>query len=461
LLDYFSETSKYLGFINNPVLLKASHALHGHEVSPKFPRIEGVNGNIAMHLTADPSKPGHNLVEFVEYLPEKGTYRFSAIDFLLSGTKDMFIDDGGFLPESTQSIHRKAVGEFHDCASCHSNGRPIWPATNSTLTDSYGGGENEIRSNTPEFDDYQSFLDVVRDPTLGRLYRKLTIKTATKLDGTIRFVNSPNTRFIERFHEKAIARLAIKLRLDPLYTKFQYAMVGALFDCTDIEGFLPLQFKEKHEQKILDAFDRSYSWWQHVIHLNEVPKVVLEQVTPLEGQIPELTKFYTEPVLLKSKLMLPTEIFRLGINAANRKRKDGPLSPEYVSTMAKLRYVYESGLEQDSALLDQLITTDFYLQANDEERRKMFLSFQFPEFYNWFPATGHYEKNPEVFSFRGEMAAINEMLENHLGRKFLQDNSNLNVFENSSVRLDTLTIPREEFCSQLKEKSIQALGRTL
>jgi hypothetical protein len=453
MLEFFSKTPRYQAFVDNPVLLKESHALHGSEVSPLFPRIESINGNLAMHMTADPSKIGHQAAEFVEYLPEKGTYRFTVINFVLADTENMFIEDGGYLPGPIEELHANALGEFHQCNFCHNHGRPMWVASDAALTATYGGGSNEIKPGTEEFDQFQGFLKTMADSHLGQIYRHLNIRTEVNSSGTISFSNAPNTRYMENFHEKSTARLAKKLQLDLEYSSFQYALLGALFNCEEIEDFLPPMAKEQHETNMVAGFKEWYSWSQHVIHLDKVPQIIRDNVIPRKGSIPTPTEFYTEPQLIQSKLMSPVEIFKLGIASANIRRKGGPLSLDYSSTMAKLRYLYEYRLEQEPEQIARMLESDLYLESDEEERRKLVRRQTFPEFYNWFPSTGHYEDHPEMYSLRGEMSSINEILKCHVGPTFLKENPELDFFEQSEVGLDRLKISKKDFCSKLKAKS--------
>jgi hypothetical protein len=71
LFSFFSRSDRFRRFLIDPVLLRTSSALNMFSVSGEFPRILLQQGNLTLHLTANPSESNAGSIEIVEFLPKK------------------------------------------------------------------------------------------------------------------------------------------------------------------------------------------------------------------------------------------------------------------------------------------------------------------------------------------------------------------------------------------------------
>lgn len=457
LLEFFDKTPPYQILLKDPVLERESDAIHGDDVTPEFPRIVMHGGNLVMHLIGDPSALGRELVEISEYQPSSGRYAFSVINFAMSDPELMFLEDIEYksrFDADTDAAYQRTVGRAFSCGVCHNpvpgTLLPIWSPL-SSLAKTYSDGDDRIRADGAEAEEFGRFLEMQRDPELGKLYRRLKIHAERDAAGNYTFPNHPNQNLTKFIHDDIRARLAFQMQNSPRYPKLQYALFGAIFNCGNLEGFFSPRYRKEHEARLLDAAShKHYPLPLDLINVETLDPSYTEDVelspsgNPYfripagakllrEGRFLHLT---AEPLIdaLKLKVLhsnTTLDFFskeRLSAQArkARRHAREADfLSPAYIETVAKLRYLFEGEVPGGFSPY-----VEFDLHGGHEH-----LSYRFD----------------------GGMEGL-QALAVPLGPHFLRENPELDRFGDHHVPLPgNLSVPLSAYCADLKGKSLEAM----
>lgn len=447
LLQFFSSSKQYRPFINSPVLEFESDALHGDEVSERFPRIVLGDGTMTLHLIGDPRSKGSQLVEFIEYLPDEGHYSFSVINFALWGDSRMFLEDLEFkthIDSEIQRLYTQSIGQFFSCAACHSASSgtmlPVWNA-GSSLHKAFGHGDDFV--DRLEEKSFEQFLNTQNDPQLGVLYKYLNIDFSRTSDG-IEFGQKPNQRLTRLIFKSLRERLAYSLR-DSAGIKRIYATVGAFLDCDSIESFVPDELRGKHEQELLSAMGH-YPLPLTMLDLRTLNPNYINDVEVSDGNFAfliakgesilsesALMKHFLGPlsVGLRETVERSNEVLHfftsrrmplLALQMPARLIENDFESNSYLSTIAKLRYVHDG--RPDSAIF----------------------------VFNEFDVHGGHPHS----SYRIDegMKGLQKVLSEEIGPDFRSTNPDLDFFQGGIVDQAHLTIPKATYCQLLREKSL-------
>ena len=80
------------------------------------------------------------------------------------------------------------------------------------------------------------------------------IRNAKHTGHGIGFDDKRNKNLTRAIYDEVRASVAAHITKDPEYPQLQHGIVGAFFSCDDVEGFLPGDFRARHEAQLISTY---------------------------------------------------------------------------------------------------------------------------------------------------------------------------------------------------------------
>lgn len=466
-LRFLATDPAYRQMQKSSVLERRSGALHDEEVSAAFPRIVMGDGNLSLHLTADPSRLGHNLIEIIEYVPALGEFKFHLVNFALRGTKDLFFDDPTGLNSDTAEFDRlmdlygkTTGGTLARCDSCHLSGYMISPREDLAQNWGpgisnfrvYGGVDGRISKGSEEAKDFEKFRKTLADPLAGTLYRAMGVNFSTDVTGDIVFPDHPLEALDRHVVNLARRRAAAKLKEFSKYPRFSYAIVGALLNCPNLPDFFTDNSRVVHEARLRTMLNRPESPMIPVLGIrhDEVDSHFWTQYQEGSAKAEVSERDFLRASTVPFMQAISVEI-RAAIELNGR--ADAPyltddqksssergqaefLNPQYIQRLTNLKYLlrgYYPEVPSEIYSFFNEVTQEQEMDASGKSATVLFAG--------------------SSFRIDGATTFLEQLLSEDLGPGFLTANPELNLFRDGALRGSQLTVPLSDYCERLKKTS--------
>jgi hypothetical protein len=201
------------------VLMSSSRSLH--RATPRQPRqiLFGADARFLIAVSGVPDDPRYNLVEFAEFEPRQGAYRFGTVDF-----------NAGGRVETGQTL----------CESCHGRpARPIW-GQYPTWPGAYA--DNEGRIDPASKADFAAFAAAAPQAPRYRGLRFAAGEGGATFLLTGRRYPYANTDFNHELGNTVALGTATRMRAHPDYARYFWAALAAspALSCIDSDAWSDL-----------------------------------------------------------------------------------------------------------------------------------------------------------------------------------------------------------------------------
>jgi hypothetical protein len=464
MLEVLSTSERFRALVRNPVLEEVSFAIHGREVSPRFPRIVMHDGNVLMHTLGDPSSPAAQSVELMELVPEDRRFHYRVINFAAKDTPNWFVDEAEHADFTTMG---PAFDGFIECAMCHAleatESRPRWP-TSPIWQTPYGKVNERIAPGSKEMVGWQSFEATLADPEKGRRYRTLGLsRTETASDGALVFLDRPNAALaqaISRMNRQRVARI---ITTSTGFATHEIAVVGAFFGCSRFEEFLPEPQRDVRRAELIAHLESFQNAIFPTVRRSDVDPAQLATLLAsgkfgsreVRGR-PDMVMLLDQELLRMSPLDTITVLERLARGTGETTltemltRRDTSFDLTGFSwngadyTGMPVPQVVASLKTEDDAYYP-IVARLRYLMEDTVTERPLYWSTATPFSFGY------------TYRFGDGEGGLLRVLSDEIGPRFLADHPELDRFKGHVVSPDRLTMDRESYCDMLRTASVDAL----
>lgn len=255
VMAYFKSQSDLRPYLENPVLLRTSRALHAEEVTPNFPRIVMFGGNLIMQTVGDLTKAASNTIEIIEYLPIEMRFRFAVINFNALGYQSMFVPEAAFLDFSTLEPADLFKGS-DSCSKCHYASRGLDPKTvfprwnpYPIYLQAYGRIADTIDKASQEFQHWRSFKAELAGEG-GARYRLLDLSPVVDLGDRVVFTASPNQKLGQQINRHKAEIFYGRIVASPKWPRLSNAVKAVLRRQGRGPEFLQKSYRTQHEREL-------------------------------------------------------------------------------------------------------------------------------------------------------------------------------------------------------------------